>query len=75
MQTTSQNPAQNKDATLEVWHPSCNHEDKSQDDGGVGEITEVHVDMIELWLLARTAYFQTSCNMGKTYPNLLLRPL
>lgn len=30
-QTKSQNPAQNKDATLEVWQPSCNHEDKSQD--------------------------------------------
>lgn len=30
-QTISQNPAQNKDATLEAWHPSCNHEDKSLD--------------------------------------------
>lgn len=29
-QTKRQNPPQNEDATSEVWHSSCHHEDKSQ---------------------------------------------
>ena len=30
LHTKSQTPALNEDAMLEVWHPSCNQEDRSQ---------------------------------------------